>query len=181
MKRTTKILIGVGVLGGLVGANMWLRKSKATKAAEATPDATETTDASTTKSTNDLNDALKKLMGGTPIAPTTLSGYSATFKNRVYTKVLDFYGVKVSGWQTSKTLALYERIFDKLVAKNINPRTATLGQIGPVIKEIAKEGFPFGGTYVPAPSTSSSNSAPNPSTMGGYGRPQGRDDRESWA
>lgn len=34
MKRTTKILIGVGVLGGLVGANMWLRKSKATKAAE---------------------------------------------------------------------------------------------------------------------------------------------------
>lgn len=34
MKRTTKILIGVGVLGGLVGASMWLRKSKATKAAE---------------------------------------------------------------------------------------------------------------------------------------------------
>lgn len=180
MKRTTKILIGIGVLGGLVGANMWLRKSKATKAAENAPESTTTGDTTSSKDTDANKAYLAKVFGNRtkPKAPKTVGGYSKTFRNRVYTKVLDFYGVKVSSWQPTKKLVLYKRVFNKLVAKNINPNTASLGQIGPVIKEIAKEGFPFDNSNT----TPATTSSPPPRSTGGFtDDPRAGLDREDWA
>ena len=78
--------------------------------------------------------------------PNSESGYTQVFKNRVYTKVTDFYGqdANVGLYRPTKRLALYQRIWMKLTEKGIeNPNQATLGQIGPQIREIAQEGFDF--------------------------------------
>lgn len=170
MKRTTKILIGIGVLGGLVGANLWYRKSKATKAAEvsAVPTTTTTTtDAPATTST------AKK----TP--PTKWRSFKAvnqfpqTFRNRVFTKVQDFHGVKVSAWDKSKTMALYQRIAMKLEAKGIALEKATLGQIGLVLKQIGADGFPFKTKMLPPNLTAEARRALNDR--------RSNNDREDWA
>ena len=78
--------------------------------------------------------------------PNRESGYTQIFKNRVYTKVTDFYGedANVGLYRPTKRLGLYQRIWMKLSEKGIeNPNQATLGQIGPQIREIAQEGFDF--------------------------------------
>jgi len=79
-------------------------------------------------------------------APNRLNGYNQVFANRVYTKVKDFYGEDANTGQypPEKRLALYQRIWAKMSAKGIaNPMMASLGQIGPAIKEVAQEGFDF--------------------------------------
>ena len=84
--------------------------------------------------------------GGTAMGPNRESGYSQVFKNRVYTKVTDFYGedANVGLYAPTKRLGLYQRIWIKLYEKGVNnPNQATLGQIGPQIREIAQEGFDF--------------------------------------
>jgi hypothetical protein len=84
--------------------------------------------------------------GGTATMPNRESGYSQVFKNRVYTKVTDFYGKKANTglYEPAKRLRLYERLWMKLSEKGVeNPNNATLGQIGPQIREIAQEGFDF--------------------------------------
>ena len=73
-------------------------------------------------------------------SPTSVS---STFTNRVYTKVEDLYGVKTSSYPASKINTLYRRLYDKLNAKRVRPSTASLGQIGPALREIAQEGFDF--------------------------------------
>jgi hypothetical protein len=84
--------------------------------------------------------------GGTATMPNRESGYSQVFKNRVYTKVTDFYGEDANTglYDPAKRLGLYQRIWIKLSKKGVqNPNGATLGQIGPQIREIAQEGFDF--------------------------------------
>jgi hypothetical protein len=84
--------------------------------------------------------------GGTAMMPNRESGYSQVFKNRVYTKVTDFYGKDANTglYDPAKRLGLYQRIWIKLSKKGVqNPNGATLGQIGPQIREIAQEGFDF--------------------------------------
>lgn len=151
MKRTTKILIGIGVLGGLVGANLWYRKSKATKAAEVsdiptttTTDAPKTTNASKTTNAPATTSAPKKTPPSKWRGFKAVNDFPATFRNRVFTKVKDFHGVEMSKWDKAKTMGLYQRIAMKLEAKGIALEKATLGQIGPVLKQIGAEGFPFG-------------------------------------
>jgi len=79
-------------------------------------------------------------------APNRLSGYTQVFENRVYTKVKDFYGpnANTGRYPDSKRLGLYQRIWNNLSAKGVsNPNNATLGQIGPALKDIGTEGFNF--------------------------------------
>jgi hypothetical protein len=79
-------------------------------------------------------------------APNGLNGFNQVFSNRVYTKVKDFYGedANIGLYPESKRLALFQRIWMKLSQNGVsNPMMATLGQIGPAIKEIAQEGFDF--------------------------------------
>tara|TARA_R110001632_G_scaffold51390_6_gene128079 strand:+ start:77 stop:598 length:522 start_codon:yes stop_codon:yes gene_type:complete len=78
--------------------------------------------------------------------PSSLNQYNQVFSNRVYTKVKDFYGqdANIGLYPESKRLALFQRIWMKLSQNGVsNPMMATLGQIGPAIKEIAQEGFDF--------------------------------------
>ncbi len=78
--------------------------------------------------------------------PSRLNQYNQVFSNRVYTKVKDFYGedANIGLYPESKRLALFQRIWMKLSQNGVsNPMMATLGQIGPAIKEIAQEGFDF--------------------------------------
>ena len=79
-------------------------------------------------------------------APTSLKGYNQVFKNRVYTKVKDFYGEdsNIGLYTEEKRLALFQRIWMKLSEKGFtNPNMVALGEIGPAIKEVAQEGFDF--------------------------------------
>lgn len=171
MKRTTKILIGIGVLGGLVGANLWYRKSKATKAAEVNelPDVipTPTTDAPANTST------AKKTTDSKWRSFKALNQFPTTFRNRVYTKVKDFHGVEMAKWEKSKTMALYQRVAMKLEAKGIALEKATLGQIGPVLKEIGAERFPFKTKMAAPPLTTQLVRALNDR--------RSNNDREDWA
>ena len=176
MKRRTKILIGIGVLGGLVGANLWYRKSKATKAAEVDelPDVitTPTTDAPANTSPANTSTA-KKTTDSRWRSFKALNDFPATFRNRVYTKVKDFHGVEMAKWETAKTMGLYQRIAMKLEAKGIALETAALGQIGPVLKEIGAEGFPFG--------TPRLTPRERIALIGLGGRRRSNEDREDWA
>ena len=80
------------------------------------------------------------------VIPTSLNQINQQFKNRVYTKVKDFYGEDANTglYSDNKKLALYQKIWKKLQEKGVqNPMNATLGEMGPAIREIAQEGFNF--------------------------------------
>ena len=84
--------------------------------------------------------------GNSGSAPNRISGYTQVFQNRVYTKVKDFYGPNANTglYPESKRLGLYQRIWNNLSAKGVsNPNNATLGQIGPALRDIGAEGFNY--------------------------------------
>jgi hypothetical protein len=149
MKTRNLLLIGGA---GLVAAYVIYMRKRPSGSASVQP--VDTIDANepkvtTTTSKKSQGLTLGGLMGstgGTAMAPNRESGYSETFINRVYTKVTDFYGKKANTglYEPAKRLRLYERLWMKLSEKGVeNPNNATLGQIGPQIREIAQEGFDF--------------------------------------
>jgi hypothetical protein len=152
MKTRNLLLIGGA---GLVAAYViYMRKRPSGSASVQSDDVpVDTIDANEPKVTTTTPKksqalTLSTLMGkeGNENAPMGLSGYSQTFKNRVYTKVTDFYGEDANTglYEPTKRLGLYQRIWRKLSEKGVqNPNLATLGQIGPQIKEIAQEGYNF--------------------------------------
>ena len=153
MKTRNLLLIGGA---GLVAAYViYMRKRPSGSASVQSDDVpVDTIDANepkvtTTTSKKSQGLTLGGLMGstgGTAMMPNRESGYSQVFKNRVYTKVTDFYGKDANTglYDPAKRLGLYQRIWIKLSKKGVqNPNGATLGQIGPQIREIAQEGFDF--------------------------------------
>lgn len=153
MKTRNLLLIGGA---GLVAAYViYMRKRPSGSASVQSDDVpVDTIDANepkvtTTTSKKSQGLTLGGLMGstgGTAMMPNRESGYSQVFKNRVYTKVTDFYGEDANTglYDPAKRLGLYQRIWIKLSKKGVqNPNGATLGQIGPQIREIAQEGFDF--------------------------------------
>ena len=59
---------------------------------------------------------------------------------------MDFYGpdANIGLYPESKSLGLFQRIWMNLTAKGVsNPNNATLGEIGPALKDIAQEGFNY--------------------------------------
>lgn len=95
-----------------------------------------------------LNNLFQGKTGGVkpPKAPNKLRAYSQTFVNRVYTIVKQRHGDKANTglYPDSKRLALYERIWDKLLGQGLeNPMQATLGQINVAVGAVGMEGFAF--------------------------------------
>ena len=145
MKRRNLIILAA--LAG-VGVYIAIRRRKGESAqavvSEVASNDTASTPAKSTKGKSGLN--LNAILKGNSYVTEVFSptSVSKTFKNRVYTKVEDLYGVKTSSYPNSKLNTLYRRLYDKLNAKRVRPSTASLGQIGPALKEIAQEGFDFG-------------------------------------
>ncbi len=147
MKTRNLIIIGgAGLLAALV---VYMRKRGSTSA-QSNEIPVDTIEANEPKATTSKNSGLSfgglNIGRGQAIAPNSLKKYNQVFVNRVYTKVKDFYGQEsnIGLYPESKRLALFQRIWDKMTAKGIsNPMNATLGQIGPAIKEVAQEGFNF--------------------------------------
>ena len=143
MKRRNLI-----ILAALAGVGVYIavrrRKGESAQAvvSEVASNDTASTPANSKKGKSGIVDAVFK--GNSYVtevfSPTSVS---RTFKKRVYTKVKDLYGVKTSSYPNSKLNTLYRRLYDKLNAKRVRPSTASLGQIGPALKEIAQEGFDF--------------------------------------
>lgn len=144
MKTRNLILFG-GI--GLAAAYLFLMRKRTSQLAPAaspvdTQDAIEPAAPPATKESTDLT--LGNLFKSS--APSRLSGYTQVFNNRVYTKVKDLYGEDANTglYPESKKLGLYQRIWMNLTAKGVsNPNNATLGQIGPALKDIAQEGFNY--------------------------------------
>jgi len=169
MKRRNLI-----ILAALAGVGVYIavrrRKGESTQAvvSEVASNDTASTPANSTKrkSGNNIVDLLKGNSYVTEVfSPTSVS---STFTNRVYTKVEDLYGVKTSSYPSVKINTLYRRLYDKLNAKRVRPSTASLGQIGPALREIAQEGFDFG-TELRLPAN------PNRGPQLPLGRPSGVD------
>jgi hypothetical protein len=156
----TRNLIIIAGLGGIAAYVFFKRKGNgADLGADEVPvdtiDANEpkvtTTTSNTTTSKKSSGLTLGGLFGNkgavnASFPPNRESGYSQQFKNRVYTKVTDFYGedANVGLYEPAKRLGLYERIWRKLSQKGVeNPNRAVLGEIGPQIREIGQEGFDF--------------------------------------
>ena len=152
--KTRNLIILSGL--GLVAAYVFLRRKGNTLDSSVGDVPVDTIDANEPKTTTNTAKkseglTLKDLNRGssgasTNIPPNRLSGYSQVFKNRVYTKVKDFYGedANIGLYEPNKQLGLFQRIWTKLSEKGVQkPNNATLGQIGPQIKEIAQEGFDF--------------------------------------
>ncbi len=151
MKTRNLILIGGA---GLVAAYVIYMRKRGATSAQSNDVPVDTIDANepkvkpspASKKTSPLTLGNLGRSGVQSIAPNRLNGYNQVFANRVYTKVKDFYGEDANTGQypPEKRLALYQRIWAKMSAKGIaNPMMASLGQIGPAIKEVAQEGFDF--------------------------------------
>jgi hypothetical protein len=155
----TRNLIILGGLGA-VAAYVLLRRKGAVADSSVNDVPVDTIDANEPKVTTSKPkssqgvtlDGLFEGNGGTKMrtnprrVPNSEKEYSQVFKNRVYTKVTDFYGedANVGLYPPTKRLGLYQRIWMKLSEKGVEkPNQATLGQIGPQIREIAQEGFDF--------------------------------------
>ena len=156
MKTRNLILFG-GM--GLAAAYLFLMRKRTSQLAPVAPpvdtqDAIEPAAPPATRESSDLTlgNLLNGKSGGTSLptrsasAPSRLSGYTQVFSNRVYTKVMDFYGpdANIGLYPESKRLGLFQRIWMNLTAKGVsNPNNATLGEIGPALKDIAQEGFNY--------------------------------------